>query len=60
LIFYHATSLARSGMPGPEDKPPVVNDHGAVAVRERFNQARSAALETASFVVSPARSKFAS
>jgi len=32
LIFYHATSLVMSGNPGPDDRPPVINDHGAVAI----------------------------
>jgi hypothetical protein len=32
LIYYHATSLSFSGMPGPDDRPPVVNDYGAVTI----------------------------
>jgi hypothetical protein len=32
LIYYHATSLTISGNPGPDDRPPVVNDYGAVAI----------------------------
>jgi tetratricopeptide (TPR) repeat protein len=32
LIYYHATSLSLSGRPGPDDRPPAVNDYGAVAI----------------------------